>query len=299
MKETTARPEDIDNRPPDGWVGFIDYRVDFDSPDSGVSFHWWENRYTTRHYHNHYEFFIVTSGQVNHQIGSEHATLQANTLCFVKPNDVHQLIAADDRPSRHINIAATVETLGRMCALLSPDMRRIVEETEHFTTRLNEEEMAFFLSQAEQINMCKNNYANETDAETLLINEMLLHALIILYKRRQKTRSEQQAAYPPWFSELLQKLHTTEYFTCPLTEIYALSHYSPPVLLRYFKEYTGETLISFLTKIKINYACSLLKTTNFTILDIANKVGYDSLSHFNKVFKRYTGVSPGAYKKAL
>ena len=36
----------------------------------------------------------------------------------------------------------------------------------------------------------------------------------------------------------------------------------------------------------------MLKSTNFTILDIANRLNYDSISHFNKVFKQYTGHPP-------
>lgn len=276
--------------------GCVDFRDDFTYPDRGVSFHWWENLCVPPHFHNHYEFFVVTSGQVEHIINGHRQLLEPNTLCFVKPTDTHYMGVSTREPARHLNVGATEDVLRMMSNVLSPKMYPILENTEHFSTSLTEKEAMFFLEKTEQLNMSKSNYIDDLDSRVMLINEMLLFALSVIYNRNQKIHTEESKLYPQWFTGLLQQLHSPEYFSRPMTDIYALSHYSPPVLLRYFKKYTGQTPVSYITKIKIDHACSLLSTTNFTTLDIANMVGYDSLSHFNKVFRQNVGMSPGEYR---
>ena len=284
---------DIVLKPPEERIGFIDYNIDFDNPKTGASFHWWNSVSTTMHYHNHYEFFLITKGKTDHILNGESYVLTKNTLCFIKPNDVHQLIASDENACQHINIAVTAPRLSALCAVLSPDMQEVLDNSKNFSTVLSESELTFYLNCAEQINMCKNNYHNGMNAMTLLINEMLINALVVLYQRKQNIRPE----HPEWFGTLLEKMHSVEYMSQPVSALYHLSHYSPPMLIKYFKEYTGETIVSMFTKIKINYACSLLETTNFTVLDIAGRLNYDSLSHFNRIFKRCTGLTPSEYRK--
>lgn len=273
--------------------GFIDYHNDFEHPETGVSFHLWEDYYTPKHYHNHFEFFIITAGKARHITNSEEHILCKNTLCFIKPECSHQLLGMEGAPYSHMNIAVTPEKLKNMCEILAPDMQKIVDETDYFYIVLSDSECKYFLDHAEQINMCKNNYKDDASVQLLFINEMLLHALSIMYRSKQKAYID----HPDWFSELLSKLCSSEYFSYSLADIYKLTNYSPPVLLKYFKQYTGETMISFLTKRKMNYACSLLETTNCTTLDIADKLNYSSLSHFNKMFKKYIGCTPREYRK--
>ena len=50
-------------------------------------------------------------------------------------------------------------------------------------------------------------------------------------------------------------------------------------------------------ELKINYACSLLRSTNFTVLEIAMMASFNNLSNFNMTFKKITGKTPSEYKK--
>ena len=48
---------------------------------------------------------------------------------------------------------------------------------------------------------------------------------------------------------------------------------------------------------RIEEALSLIKTTDMNILDIALECGFNNAANFNKIFKRYTNVSPGRFRK--
>lgn len=67
---------------------------------------------------------------------------------------------------------------------------------------------------------------------------------------------------------------------------------SPYYFSRLFKQSTGFTPHQYLLKCRTDRAKQLLKTTNLSIADIANQVGFVDQSHLNRHFKRHFGVSP-------
>jgi YesN/AraC family two-component response regulator len=52
-----------------------------------------------------------------------------------------------------------------------------------------------------------------------------------------------------------------------------------------------------LNKIKVEFACKLLMDKNLSIMDIGLDSGFNNLSHFNKQFKKITGMPPNEYRK--
>lgn len=67
-------------------------------------------------------------------------------------------------------------------------------------------------------------------------------------------------------------------------------------LCKQFKQETGESIINFLTQIRINHARDYLENSSYPINTIAYKVGYDSPTYFSRVFKKVIGISPLEYR---
>lgn len=64
-----------------------------------------------------------------------------------------------------------------------------------------------------------------------------------------------------------------------------------------FKKDTGYTFLEYLSEIRMNKAKDLLKETNYSIANICREVGYSDVKYFTKVFTKYTGLRPNAYRK--
>ncbi|MEK8127935.1 response regulator [Paenibacillus filicis] len=64
-----------------------------------------------------------------------------------------------------------------------------------------------------------------------------------------------------------------------------------------FKEYTGESFLSFLKKLRIDKARELLDTTEYKIYEISEMTGFENTKHFSRVFKELEGVSPQEYRE--
>ncbi len=64
-----------------------------------------------------------------------------------------------------------------------------------------------------------------------------------------------------------------------------------------FKEETGVTLTDYILKEKSVEAKRLLRYSGKSITTISNYLGFSSQSHFNRVFKKYIGISPSEYRE--
>lgn len=73
---------------------------------------------------------------------------------------------------------------------------------------------------------------------------------------------------------------------------------SSSYLSNIFHKSVGESYIKFLTRVRMEQAEKLLKSTPpYKVYDISEKVGYISVKHFSFIFKKYFKISPGEYQE--
>jgi AraC-like DNA-binding protein/ligand-binding sensor protein len=81
-----------------------------------------------------------------------------------------------------------------------------------------------------------------------------------------------------------------------LKEIADVSGLSAPYFSTIFKEEMGENLSSYLNRLRVEKAGRLLLDTDLSLSEIAGDCGFEDQSWFSKIFKSYTGISPGKYR---
>ena len=251
----------------------------------------WNQPRTALHNHDYCEIFLITQGTVHYLINGEKIILEKNTLSFVRPSDTHQFLPSPNGPQQHLNIAGETEIVQKLCDILSPSLfDKLMQIKNAVLFRINDADFNHLLYIVNRINLVDASNKSVYSAELLTL---LFNAISLLNKYLSALKSP----YPAWFDELLAKIHSSAFLDRSVADLYKLSSYSPPILIAAFKQNLGVTPVQYLTKLKISHACNLLKHTDFTTLSISTTIGYDSLSHFNHVFKQYMGVSPGEYRK--
>ncbi len=75
--------------------------------------------------------------------------------------------------------------------------------------------------------------------------------------------------------------------------------YSEAYFCKLFKQYFGQSFVSYLTEYRVREAIRLFANENASIRDISQAVGYADSNYFAKVFKRVTGQAPTEYRAAL
>ncbi|CAN7396564.1 helix-turn-helix domain-containing protein [Paenibacillus sp. LjRoot153] len=72
---------------------------------------------------------------------------------------------------------------------------------------------------------------------------------------------------------------------------------TPSYLSKQFKAQTGDALLDFISRTRLEEAKKLLSEQSLSIMEIARKVGYADINTFNRTFKKFEGITPGKYKE--
>lgn len=95
----------------------------------------------------------------------------------------------------------------------------------------------------------------------------------------------------------LEYIHSNLDKVPSIEEMSKLSGFSPSYFSRTFHKAMDENFVSYVNRVKIEYAVDMLKSGNKSINTIAENLGYTDASYFIKVFKRYTGSTPLAFRR--
>jgi AraC-like DNA-binding protein len=81
-----------------------------------------------------------------------------------------------------------------------------------------------------------------------------------------------------------------------LTKVAKSVRISPNHLSERFKQVTGVNFVEYIAWTRFEKACDLLRNSNLRISEIAFAVGFQSLSQFNRVFRKLSGQSPTEFR---
>lgn len=76
-------------------------------------------------------------------------------------------------------------------------------------------------------------------------------------------------------------------------------HLSATYFCKMFKQTTGMTFTECLTRARVEKAKRLLADPNRRVTEVVYESGFESIPHFNRVFKRHTGLPPTSYRASL
>lgn len=235
---------------------------------------------------HYFELLIVADGEVKISFGNETSTISSRTVCFIFPGEPRTITAEPGADVILYSLIISPYLLTEFCNLVAHRaLDLLFSSSGHRIYRMHYRDFEYF------VHLAEITISSEKEEARILSKRAaynLVSQLILSF--------EDKSAYPDWFELFLEKIHIPDYFLSPMSEIYKLAPYSQPMLNSYFNRFMGETLVSYITKMKVNYACNLLRFSELTVVDIAAKTKYSSLSHFNHIFKKQVGMTPSEYR---
>jgi len=127
----------------------------------------------------------------------------------------------------------------------------------------------------------------------LAVKSAVLQLIYLLITNQ--TREKEMFADDKYIEKLksiIMYISTHYYEVITIDEIAEFCGYSSSHFMKFFKQHTGTSFISFLNDYRVSEAKNLLATTDYTILEISEKCGFSNLSNFNRIFKKKYGVVP-------
>jgi len=247
----------------------------------------------TYHKHSFWEITIILTGKcINVMQDAPKVELKRGSTLIIRPNDCH-FIRPLDAPHNytHRDIYISIEKFRNICNILDPFLyNQLVNDPLPPTFNLSETEI---LSLNSHFNHFLTPYKKHANLEP--IHTALVCYILGLYI---KSKSYSKDNMPDWLTNFLYELHKPECFTKKISEIVESTYFSHSYVCAKFKYYTHKTLNEYVMQLRMNYASSLLLNSSYTIVEIAEILGYTSPTNFVSAFKKHFKSSPKQWKKA-
>ena len=237
------------------------------------------------HTHNHMELFFIVGGKGQFLIEDQLHPVDVNNLVIINPNVVHTEVSLNAQPLEYIVLGvagiqlATSDTSNGQFSIL-----------DHFESAEISGCLRNILREMEQKN---TGYEDVCQAymEILIIRLMRSIALAVPSESQVISVNRQCAAVRRYID-----LHFKEALT--LEQLAAEGHMNKFYLSHAFKREFGVSPINYMISKRIEESKYLLAETDLSMTQIAQLLGFSSLSYFSQVFRRTQSVTPMEYRQS-
>ena len=243
--------------------------------------------HSTLHTHPFTELFYVVDGKGEFNIQGQRFPVKPNDFVIINPQVEHTELSSPDEPLDYIVLGIN----GLSFSNLTP-----VSEGGH--------PFSFFNLRDEQKDILRylNAMVQEATSQSMsyeLVCHNLLEILLIKILRHQHFDLEvgKQSKATKDISFIKHYLETYYHESIQLEDLASMTHLSRFYISHSFKKEIGMSPMEYLIAIRIKESKILLRTTNYSISQVADIVGFTTPTYFSKQFRKSTGISPTDYRE--
>ena len=245
------------------------------------------------HIHDDFlELFFVYSGEGRYLVDSKAYDIKEGDLVICNAGILHGESPEDTRHVRSYSVG-----ISNVAFLGLPDNQLCDEETNPVLTcgmlskQIGEIFRLIYLLSSDTKNL------KET-CNTLSISLLLLtYEMILSRDRNAAIHTRSSASATAYRVRRYLDTHYREALT--LSDISKALHINEYYLAHAFKDEFDLPPIQYVMKRRIGEAQGLLMDTSISIGDIADYLGFSSVSHLNTMFNKYVGIPPGKYRQSI
>ena len=252
------------------------------------------------HWHSEFEFLYMNKGSATYWVDTQPIELSEGDCGFASKGQMHSVDYHDVSASvftalvfNPIILAGDFDACNFFFQGIA-DQRILIDHKYTPDTPQGEKVIKGLLDISDLL--AKKPYAYEVRVKSLLYG---IFAAIFEYGAYHVQYDEQIGN--PKNAEKIKKVVNYIYNNynqkITIEELSQLLNYSPYYFSRFFKELTGRTPIDYLNRYRIFRASELLRTTEVSISDAAFAVGFENLSYFIRMFRKYNSCTPSLYRK--
>nr|WP_150959186.1 AraC family transcriptional regulator [Aneurinibacillus sp. XH2] len=272
------------------------------------------------HHHYLFELLYCWSGSVTHMINGRKLDLHAGDWLLLQSGVRHQMQNVSGGPYSFFNLHFDIDD-PRLRKLLSSSKYRHItrQDSEHSCLPLYMKEMELLLLRS-LLPVNGQSAANGTleavpdggRIELTSDNQMALQAYTLLIVREfirfssagaaaaqqsspsipnEATQSETDTAHA-----IEEKLHSMIFASGSISDIAEELHLSRSQCSKIFTRVYGIPPRQYLSRLKLNKAKQLLVNSDMTIEEISSRLGFGSISHFSRQFRRWSGMPPTQFR---
>ncbi len=247
------------------------------------------------------EIIEITSGKVSVQIGTEFAEAKAGDFLYVPPTMVFKVEAIDDD--------AGMRSMVFDSSIIEANMENFDTEIFYMFYVQSKNKIVVF-DKGHPVHRTLKKYMQESYDEyiskdvcyklPIRANIYLMMTALLRYYCGSKNELDRMIYHNvmrlrPIISYIAEHYKEKIYIET-LAEMITVS---PDYFTKMFKDSIGRTPIDYINGLRINRAMQMLATTDISVNDISEQLGFSNSNYFHKIFKQYMETSPAAYRKTV
>ena len=247
------------------------------------------------HWQNSVELVFVKKGMGTVQVGLESMTAMAGDIFVFAPGVLHGLGQIPGETMEYENIIYEVDLLGGSGDLCYRRYLLPLQSGRLSLPHRLTQGYPCYCAVLECLRRLETVNRDRVLGYELQIKGLLLCLLSVLVA--------QSDGLPPSENADTRRLKTVlQYVTAhfadnlPVAEVAAVCQCSSSHFMRWFKQMTGQRFTEYLNIYRLNAAAEALRTTDDTVLTVAERCGFKNLSYFNRAFKASFGLTPREYR---
>lgn len=249
------------------------------------------------HYHDCYELYYLYSGERYYFIQDRSYHVKSGNLVLINAYDIHATTNSAKYGYSRLLINFKKEFIEAFLdSLDGPDLFECFRRDIHII-KLNASEQQYIEN---MLQLMIHEYAAQAPGYLSYLKTSLIQLLLFINRRNHQLDDKHikyMNATHKTISEITGYINNHYSEEISLAQISTDFYISPYYFSRTFKKVTGYTFIEYLNGVRIKEAQKLLRKTDLSIAEISEAVGYKSSTHFGRLFKEFTGMSPISYRK--
>lgn len=241
------------------------------------------------HWHDEMEFIYVTDGFCRLTVNGSTFLVQKGQAALILSGELHDMSAMNT--GDYYAIVLHPHICGSECMHFfsgTYPIQRI------FTNDTPAEAMIL-----RALSDIRNTYENRPFAYELRLRSLICEIFATIFENKLfAMQSSDRSASTQIFEEMISYIHTHYPEKLTLDMLSKQYNYSKSYIIRLFRKHTGNTPLDYLNRHRISIAQLMLLDSDKNLLENSAECGIENIGHFIRLFHRYTGQTPGKWRKA-
>lgn len=251
---------------------------------------------TQMHYHDFYQIYFITKGQLHHRAESDQTTLHSGDCFIIPPNFPHCIGRGVDMPEFY-SFSFRRDFLPES-ALSHPPVRALMELLKPESLKLGLSLSSRELHRLEQqLSHALDEFNGQQPGWECAV-QGILSVILVMFARAYSPDNHPETPAQPAIQDSIGYINLHFRENLCLEDLLRQFHFSASGFYRAFRTHTGKSFQEYLTDCRIDLACTLLQDTDKPLSVIADLCGIWDYSVFYRSFRKKTGMSPAQYRRA-
>lgn len=251
----------------------------------------------TFHVHDFCELYILLKGKKRYYTSDSIFDIGDGGALLISPGELHSFRTLTDEPQSRVLLYFTPSFLSRFADIIESEKIFGSFAVEKFS--LSPEKLSRVLPITDAIGA---GFQSASEFDRAFVQCKLFELLHVIFSGRRAeevgARGDGNLLFDPRLKNIVYYIKDNYKKRLRLSDAAGHCHMNTNYFSGYFKKRVGINFSDYLNILRINEASRLLRSSELRVGEVAERCGFENISYFGYVFRKYCGCSPNELRRS-